>query len=204
MRLKPYVGLSLALIFVFAAYQAIAQTSPAAREAKLPLAIGAGFSGYNPDWGHTHLLGGALWIDYTPNHVPDILHGIGVEVEARDLNYGRSATASPNLRQDVAEGGVIYSWPRYRNFRPYGKLERGFGNTDYESKTLVRYHDSRTVTSVGGGMEFRAARYVWVRTDYEYQFWPDMIFKNSKPVAAVHPQGFTIGASYHFSHPHFR
>jgi opacity protein-like surface antigen len=204
MRVKPYVGLTLALVFVFATYDAMAQTAPAATQAKLPLAIGAGFSGFNSDWGHTHLLGGTLWIDYIPNRVPAILRGIGVEVEARDLNYGRSSTVSPNLREDVAGGGVIYSWPRYRNFHPYGKFEMGLGNIDEESKTLTRSHDSRTVTSVGGGMEFQVSRYVWVRTDYEYQFWPDMIFKYSKPVGAIHPQGFTVGALYHFNGPHFR
>jgi hypothetical protein len=73
MRVKPYVGLTLALVFVFATYDAMAQTAPAATQAKLPLAIGAGFSGFNPDWGHTHLLGGTLWIDYIPNRVPAIL-----------------------------------------------------------------------------------------------------------------------------------
>jgi opacity protein-like surface antigen len=202
MRSKPYLELSLALVFLCAVSPALAQAVPSATKTELPLAIGAGVSGYNPDWGHGHLLGGTLWLDYTPNRVPSLLHGIGLEIAARDLNYGRSST-QPNLREDVAEAGVIYSWRRFRNFRPYGRLLKGYGNIDY-GLAKERLHDSRTVTSVGGGMEFRAARCVWVRVDYEYQFWPDMIFKNSKPVASIHPQGFTAGVLYHFNRPHFR
>jgi hypothetical protein len=204
MRLKPYLGLVLGVLFVFNASHAVAQTAPAATEARLPLAIGAGFSGYNPDWGQGHLLGGTLWIDYTLSHVPSLLRGIGIEAEARDLNYGRSSTESPNLREDLAGGGAIYSWPHYRNFRPYGKFFAGYGNRDAEYYNGIRFHDSRTVTSVGGGVEYRTFRSVWVRADYEYQFWPDMVFKNAKPIAPIHPAGFTIGALYHFNSPRYR
>jgi opacity protein-like surface antigen len=206
MRLKPNLGLSLALLFACSAYHAVAQTAPAAKEAKLPLAIGAGFSGYNPDEGHTHLLGSTVWIDYFPSQMPEFLRGIGIEAEARDLNYDRSSAASPNLREDVAGGGVIYSWPRYRNFRPYGKFFMAYGNTDYEGLNQKRHNDSRTVTSVGGGVEYRAFRSVWVRADYEYQWWPDF-FKhagNTLPAGLLNPQGFTVGALYHFNRPHFR
>jgi opacity protein-like surface antigen len=203
MRLKLYVGLAFALLFVNSAYSAHAQTVPAARGPKVysPLAIGAGFSGFNPDIGHTHLFGGTLWIDYTPDRVPSFLRGIGIEVEARDLNYGRSAAAEPDLREDVASGGVIYSWPHFRNFRPYGKFLIGFGNADeYDARLRLKFHDSRTVTSFGGGLEYRAFKGVWVRGDYEYQSWPDF-FKHSNPAipaGLLNPQGFTIGAMYHF------
>jgi opacity protein-like surface antigen len=136
--------------------------------------------------------------------VPHLLRGIGLEVEARDLNYGRSATQPPDLRDDVASGGVIYSWHRFRSIRPYGKFLMGYGNTDEGSLvSTVRWHDSRTVTSMGGGVEYRAWRSVWVRADYEYQTWPDF-FKHSNPAipqGLLNPQGFTVGAMYHFGPP---
>jgi opacity protein-like surface antigen len=109
------------------------------------------------------------------------------------------------VREDTALGGVIYSWPRYRDFRPYGKFQMGYGNADEEN---VQYHvkwtDSRTVTSMGGGMDYRVLEHVWVRVDYEYQLWPDF-FKhpnNIPPAGRLKPQGFTVGAMYHFSHRH--
>jgi opacity protein-like surface antigen len=176
-----------------------------------PIAVGIGLSGFNPDYGHGHMLGGTLWIDYFPERLPSRLHGLGIEAEARDLNYGRSATVHAGLREDVGSGGVIYSWSRFRNFRPYGKFLMGFGNTDYLSTGPYappsRRHDSRTVTSMGGGLEFHAYRTIWVRADYEYQSWPDF-FKHSNhaiPAGLLNPQGFTVGALYHFGgHHHSR
>jgi opacity protein-like surface antigen len=200
MGLKPYLGPTLAALFVCAAYSVLAQTVPAATQNKIPLAVGAGISGYNPDYGQGHLLGGTLWIEYALPHMPSYLSGIGLEAEGRDLNYGRSTTQPANLREDVGEGGVIYSWPRYRNLRPYGKFMMGFGNVDYMGSNLLRYHDSRTITSMGGGVDYRVFRSVWMRADYEYQKWPDM-FKATTPPGTLNPQGFTVGAMYHLSHP---
>jgi opacity protein-like surface antigen len=204
MRTKPCLELSFALFFLCAVSPALAQAVPAGSKTEPPFALGAGISGYNPDWEHGHLLGGTLWLDYIPSRVPPLLHGIGVEVTARDLNYGRSSSQS-DLREDVAEAGVIYSWRRYRNVRPYGKLLMGYGNTDYKT-TRGRGHDSRTTIATGGGVEFRVARCVWVRADYEYQSWPDF-FKHpnsTQPAGKLNPQGFTVGVLYHFNRPHFR
>ena len=207
MCLKQYLGLSLALLFVYVARPALSQTAPAATEKSLPLAIGAGFSGYNPDFGHGHLLGGTLWVGYFPDKVPSVLRGIGVEVEARDLNYGRSSTQPSNLRIDVAQGGLIYSCPHFRNFRPYAKFSEGYGNADDGVSATHRNHDSRTIFSMGGGVEYRLFSKVWMRADYEYQSWPNF-FKHpatqttpARPSGRLNPQGFTLGAMYHFSYP---
>jgi hypothetical protein len=211
MRLKPYLGPTLALLFFSAAYPVYAQSAPAAKEKKIPFAVGAGLSGYNADYGHGHLLGGTLWVDYFPNRLPSILYGIGLEAEARDLNYGRSPAQPANLREDIVQGGLIYSWPHFRNFRPYGKFSEGYGNADDGVSATHRNHDSRTIFSEGGGVEYRAFRSLWVRADYEYQSWPNF-FKHpatvdppepARPSRRLNPQGFTLGAVYHFDRPHF-
>jgi opacity protein-like surface antigen len=200
MLLKLSPRLIVAVLFLCAAHSALAQTVPAATEGRSPLAVGAGVAGYNPDFEHGDLLGGAIWIDYSPERVPQMLHGIGLEVEARDISLNRSST-QPNLEEDTVEGGVFYSWHHYRFIRPYAKLMMGYGNTDDELVIGVRHHDSRTVTIVGGGMEFPTIRAVWVRVDYEYQFWPDF-YKNDNPAGYLTPQGFTVGAMYHFGTRH--
>jgi opacity protein-like surface antigen len=197
MRSKPCLVTFLALFFACAAYSAVAQAVPAATNRSLPLAIGIGLSGYDPAFGHGCVYGGTLWIDYALIQTPSFLRGIGVEVAARDLNYGQSSS-QPGLREDVAEGGVIYSWQRSRRYRPYGKFLMGYGNKDGDSRN-GRWHDSRNITSLGGGMDFRATQSISVRADYEYQFWPDMVFKNNKPVAGIRPQGLTIGVLYRFN-----
>ncbi len=207
MRLKPYLGLALATLFACAASSLSAQAAPAATVSGVPIAIGAGLSGYNPDIGHGHLLGGTLWINYIPNSLPWILSGLGIEAEARDLNYGRSSSQPANLREDIAQGGLIYSWPRYRNFRPYAKFSEGYGNADDAESATHRNHDSRTIFSGGGGFEYHAFQGVWVRLDYEYQSWPNF-FKHpatatepARPSGRCNPQGFTLGVVYHFGHP---
>ena len=212
MRLKSYLELTLAVFLVCAAFPANAQTVPAARDPLLPLAVGAGLSGFEPDMNAGRIYGGTLWIDYSPNWVPSFLHGIGVEANARDISLGRSASQSPNLREDTAEGGVFYSWRHFRSFRPYVKGAGGYGNEDSEGVQkgkLVRGHESRTISAVGGGVELRATREIWVRADYEYQIWPDF-FKHINsagvevgPPGLLNPQGFTVGALYHFNRPHF-
>jgi len=201
-RLKPYLELTLAVFLICAAFPANAQTVPAARDPLLPLAVGAGLSGFEPDINAGRIYGGTLWIDYSPNWVPSFLHGIGIEASVRDISLGRSASQPPNLREDVAEGGVFYSWRHFRSFRPYVKGAGGYGNADYEGSKSARRNESRTISAVGGGVEFRATRRIWVRADYEYQIWPDF-FKATKPAGLLTPQGFTVGALYHFNRFHF-
>lgn len=203
MLLKPCWGLTLAFLFACSSCAAFAQTMPDGTERTVPVSVGAGFSGFNPDHGHGHLLGGTLWVDYRLTRIPNILRGLGVEAEARDLNYGRSLPAQWNLREDTAQGGLMYSWPHYLNFRPYAKYMMGFGNTDYGSLSTTppsRGHDSRTISSMGGGIEYRVSRAIWVRADYEYQSWPDF-FKHTDPTipaGKLNPQGFTVGVMYQF------
>lgn len=206
MQLKLYLGMILSALFFCTLSCSFAQSAPAASEQKFPLAAGVGFSGYNPDFNGGHLLGGTLWIDYSLPYMPWFLHGIGIAGEARDVRYGRSASLAPyDLRQNEAEGGVNYSWRHYSNFRPYGKILFGYGNTEY-GLTTDRHNDSRTIGAVGGGLDYRIFRRVWLRGDYEYQFWPDF-FKHPNttiPAGQLNPQGFTIGAMYHFTLPRVR
>ena len=200
---KPLFGLTLATLVVCAAHSALAQAVPAAKIARASsaVAVGAGFSGYNADFGAGHLLGGTLWIDYTPPLAPRLLHGIGLEVEARDLNYGRSPKAYTNQRMDVASGGVIYTLPRFAKLRPYGKFIMGFGSID-NGAPVRSYHETRTVTSVGGGVDYRVLRKLWARVDYEYQSWPDYFKLNGAAHGgALTPEGFTVGVLYRFGLP---
>jgi len=69
------------------------------------LAIGAGISAVNPDYGHGRLYGGTFWVDFSPIQFPSIARGIGFEIEARDLHFLRSP-GERVLREDVALAGV--------------------------------------------------------------------------------------------------
>jgi opacity protein-like surface antigen len=198
MRMKPYLGLTLAVLFVCATYPVLAQTAPTATRNNPQFAIGAGVSGFNADWGHGIIMGETVWGDYTPTRVPLLLKGIGLEVELRDLDFGRTQTVPPLLVYQTAGGGVIYTWRRFNNIRPYGKFLEEFGGLTWRPSGPIYHHDTRNATIAGGGLEYRTWHNVWLRADYEYQFWPDLFGGKT-----LDPKGFTLGAMYHFNRPHF-
>ncbi len=159
---------------------------PVEQQRGLPLSLGAGYSNFESDLSG-RISGIAVWIDWSFYRAPGPLRGLGIEVEGRDLNFGRTGTM-PNLRFDTIAGGPIYTFRHYRRFHPYGKFLFGFGSIDFTSSIPTYSHDTRGFYDLGGGLDYRLTRTIWLRGDYQYQFWPD--FGN--------PHGFTIGASYDF------
>lgn len=196
MRVKFFFATVIATGLCWLAKPAFSQVAPAAREASIPFSVGAGVSNFDMDWGHTRMYGGTLWADWHPQ-LPRFLNGLGIEAEARDIDYGRPAELPSNFRQDTAGGGIIYTWHHFRNFRPYGKGLIEFGSFDFRSTDPYYSHDTRTVYAPGLGLEFRAYHHLWVRADYEYQFWPNLLGFTADP------QGFTVGAIYDFRHIRF-
>jgi opacity protein-like surface antigen len=182
-----------AALLLSAASPALSQVPQAARKgAGSSLVVGAGFADYDTNWSG-RLGGPTAWADWNFRRGPSLLHGLGIEAEGRDLNYARTGGV-PNLRMDTGEGGLIYTLRQNHRLHPYGKFLLGLGSIDFTIRGYPNYkHDTRTVYAPGGGVEFRALGNIWVRGDYEYQFWPDLVHSH-----ALNPQGFTIGLSYHF------
>jgi len=191
MRLK----LVLAALLI-AAPSAFSQVVPAATQGGFPLVVGGGVADYYTDW-NGRIVGPTVWVDWNFYHVPTILHGIGIEVEGRDLNYDR-VTSTFRMRQDSAGGGLIYTWRHFRNFHPYMKFLLEQGSIDFNIHDPHYDHDTRAVYAPGGGVEYRLVGNVWARGDYEYQFWPNLFHGH-----ALNPRGFTIGAEYDFMRRHF-
>ena len=176
-----------AVILVSAAFSSFAQVAPEAKSLGIPLTVGVGYSNYATDW-HGRLEGPSLWVDWYLNKGPALLQGFGLEAEARDLNYGRN---TPNLRMDTAAGGPIYRWRHFNRFTPYAKFLVGYGSIDFVTSNPNYSHDTRDVLGPGGGAEYRALGNLWVRGNYEYQFWPDFFNHHD-----LNPTGFTVGVSY--------
>jgi opacity protein-like surface antigen len=205
MRLQLNLRVMMAALLAATAVSGFAQTVPTAtgKAGLNHLTVGAGISYFKPDFDNGEMLGGTVWANFFPNWVPRYVRGIGVALEARDINYYRSTTQPANLRQDTAQGGLIYSWSRFSRIRPYAKFLAGLGNTDYESTiTHKRYNDGRTIMSVGGGVDYRITSRIWARGDYEYQRWPNFFFASTPP-GDMNPQGFTGGVSYDIGKLHW-
>lgn len=178
----------LAVAFFAAVSPAFSQTVPSAYQGKLPFSIGGGASNFNPDWSRSRMFGYCIWGDWHPGALPRILDGLGVEVETRDLDFVRSADLASGFRQFTLGGGPIYTYRRFRRFRPYGKVLIDYGRLN-DSPAYVL---TDKVYAPAFGFEYHAIQRLWVRADYEYQMWPGLLGKR------LDPQGFTAGVSYDF------
>jgi len=189
--------IGIVAVLAAATASAFSQAVPAATEGGLPFSIGGGASSMDVDWGHGRMLGGTLWFEYTPGFVPPIMRGIGLEAEARDINYNRGTQPS-NFRQDTAGLGPMFTWRHYPNFRPYAKVLAEYGSFDFTTPYPNYSHDTRTLAVFGGGVEVRAYHHIWIRADYEYQAWQTLLG------GIPDPQGFTLGLKYDFRAYHRR
>lgn len=194
MQMKVTLRLSLTALLLVAMSPAIAQVAPAAKKGgPLPIVAGVGFSNYSMDWGPGNRMNGiAAWVDLYP--FPGDLRELGLEFEGRDINF---LGKTPDLREDTGLMGPIYSWTRYQRVHPYMKYLMGVGSMDFPPfPGLPGYaHDTFLVTSPGGGFDAKIHRHLWVRADYQYQFWHHVFGPHSS-----NPNGFTVGAEWDFRH----
>ena len=182
----------LALIFC-AALPAHSQVPYSAREGNQPFTVGAGFSNFSLDWGNTgpRMNGYTVWGNWRIPH----WRGLGLELEARDINWSAPRTL-PGHRMTTGSGGPIYEWRDWHRFpriRPYAKFLIGYGSIDFPGNAPNYNHDTRTVYSPGGGVNVLVWNRFSVRGEYVYQFWPNLFGHGS-----LTPNGFTIGTVYDF------
>jgi opacity protein-like surface antigen len=185
----------LAALFAATASSIFTQVVPAVKVGGTSqLAVGGGASYFDVDWGSNKMVGYTLWADWRPPFLPHVLNGLHVEFEGRDVHWN-NGDKPPLFRETTGGGGVMYEWQHFEKFRPYAKGLMSFGRINL-GHTLVGTpqppysHDTRTVYAPGGGLEYRVAGNLWVRGDYEYQFWPGLLNKT------LDPTGYTVGAMY--------
>ncbi len=202
MRLKPVTMLIPAVLFMAAALPLSAQSAYSAKRGAWPVAIGAGYSSINTDWGqdahgNPRIVNGVtVWFDW--KKLPFLPHGFGLEAEGEHVNWNQPA-ALPQLRIDAVMGGPTYTYTvrDFRRLRFYGKGMIGFGGINFPP--FGNYsHDTRTIWAPGLGAEYRAWNSFWVRADYEYQYWPNLFSRGH----TLNPHGLTIGMVYDFSTMH--
>jgi|ERR1035437_7662332 hypothetical protein len=95
--------LALFALFFTAAFPAFSQVAPAATTGGFPLSVGGGVSYWDTDWGQSKMEGATVWVDYYLTHVPYILKGLGVELEARDVTFNKGD--KPNNFRQATVGG---------------------------------------------------------------------------------------------------
>lgn len=187
---------------VTAAIPVLAQAPASATEGRFHFKAGAGFSDFNGDFGHGHLMGGALWVDCNPAIFPPALRGLGVEAEGRGVRIGQiSPTEHGSFRQGTLGGGPMYTYLHFRNVHPYVKFLFNFAGQDFNLGNSQFHHETQVAYAPGGGVDYRVFRNLWARADYEYQVWPGAY---GRPAWTLDPQGATLGLSFDFGHFHRR
>lgn len=173
----------------------LAQVAPAVKVSGLPIGIGVGLNDYSIDYGPgRRMLGISAWGDY------NIFHGLGIEVEGMSIFADRPSEIQPQMKQNSIKGGVIYKAHPVWGIHPYAKFLGGVGEIYFPSRNPFYTQDSFTTYGAGGGGEYKIWRTLFVRADYEYQFYKDFLGKGT-----LNPNGVTVGATYYLRgiHRHY-
>lgn len=184
-----------ALIFLLCGFAAISAPAQTVYDGKLApdrFSAGVGFSNFSLDWGPGRRMDGiTAWADWKPEIHARLLQHLGVEVEGREIDFGRPADL-PDMRQETLLAGATYRLPGRGRLRPYAKFLMGIGGIYFYSGTPYD-HDTRPVFAPGGGVDYRVGHGFSVRADYEYQFWHAIFGPHD-----LNPNGVTVGAIYSF------
>lgn len=190
MQLKCIPLMVLAALTAAAALPLSAQSLPAAEQGGWPVTIGGGFSVFNMDFppGSANGVeeGGTLWGDWT--RIPFVPRQLGLESELRSLS-ANPPSSEPGLSSKVFLGGPTYTL-RFSRFSVYGKGMAGYASIHFPAFFGSYTHDTRTIEAAGGGGEYRVWNGVSARADYEYQWWPSLVY------GPLHPRGFTFSLGY--------
>lgn len=170
-----------------------AQVVPSAKRNIPALEIGSGVSVFHPDFGSGTMLGYSVWADYAPGILAQIIPGLAIEAQFKDIGWHRSASQQ-NVDEKTFLGGAKYSWNQYKGIYPFVASKVGYGSIDFFNINFGSYtHDTRTIYSFSGGAQYKIQRHVWAHCDYEYQIWPFLFGRTFEP------RGFTFGLAYDFS-----
>lgn len=188
-RLSVRAVVLLALVTSFA-LPVHPQSPPAAKGHPPSLQVGAEASAFNTD-AITHPVeyGVGLYADF------DVLPFLGLEGEGRTIQFNEQ----DHLRQDALLGGarIFKQWQRAR---PYGKVMLGLGSADFPAGTLARnphqQHDTLPVGVLGAGLDYALKPRLWVRADYEYQFWHGYGRSTEGGTGFLNPWGVSVGISW--------
>lgn len=191
MRSKYFLVLAVATFVLAVALPISAQSDPSAIRGGWPVILGAGFSRFNMDFppsgGKNYEQGATLWADWT--RIPLMPRKLGLEVEYRRLSLN-PPPANPLLKTNVFLGGPTYTW-NFSRLAVYGKGMAGYGSIHF-SGFAPYTSDSRTIVAAGGGAQYRLMGGLLARGEYEYQWWPALVY------GPFHPNGLTISLAYDF------
>lgn len=164
-----------------------AQVVAAGKGGNQQLYVGGTFSDFDPDYGYKRLYGIGAYADY------NLSPRLGAEAEVRFHRFNQLS----NIHEDNYLIGPRISW-RKRRYNFYGKGLFGVG---YFNFPLNAAHGTYLDIALGGGVDYRLTRRIYLRAEYEYQIWPGFVgppdgFTQKNRPNGLTPNGFAFGGSY--------
>jgi hypothetical protein len=170
------LALTFVLMVVAGGRCASAQSVEPADAGRAMLSVGVAASGFTLGYGDRKILGISAWVD------TDTIRRLGFEGEMRRLEYQQTA----NVHAETYLSGVRYHL-NFGRTQPYLKVLGGYGHFTFPYNYAK---GSYFVVAGGGGLDYRLNRRWTVRTDFEYQEWPQFTY------GAMNSLGATVGIRY--------
>lgn len=195
MRSKVGLIAVAAAILCAASSTAFSQAEPSAiGPGGRPLSVGVGFSinflDYSPS---SQMEGIAAWADWNCFRSPGWLSRAAIDVEGRDVNWGRPESL-PTLRVDTIQGGIKYRILQGSRFGFYAKGLGGIGSMDVPPGDLSFTHKTQEIFSFGEGVNMRLNRSFTLNFDGETQVWLKFFDHGGN----LTPTALTVGIFYTF------
>ena len=166
-----------------------AQVVPAGKGGNQQLFVGVNFSDFDPDYGWQRLYGIGGWADY------NLTPRLGAEAEVRFHRFHQLA----DIHEDNYLIGPKYNYHK-RRYTLFAKALFGVGYFNFPENVA---HGTYFDIALGGGLDYRLTRRIFLRGEYEYQIWPGFVGPpDPQPIPLVNrpngltPNGFSVGAAY--------
>jgi len=180
---KFLVGLALLLFPIYLHAQAVSPVTP-----KLAtITVGGYFSYGQTDYGQRHAYGPGAYANFDYRIWRDV--GIGVEGEARFLNFLTDSSSGKGISEQNFLGGPRVTYRVGRRWIPYAKFLIGGSRFHYPS-FISNQSYTYTTYAIGGGVDFRLNDRWTIRpADFEHQHW-------DFPPTGLTPWVYSAGVSY--------
>jgi opacity protein-like surface antigen len=116
-----------------------------------------------------------------------------VEGDARWLSLGGFAGST----ESSYLAGPRYIFSRFGRLQPYGKFLLGEGVIQYPYQIGKGTY---LALAPGGGANYRVARRLTIRAEYEYQIWLNSPGFANEPNHMLKPNGLNVGVAYEVLH----
>jgi opacity protein-like surface antigen len=187
MRFKTILAsVAPAAILMFSGRGLVAQVAPAAKVGGLPIGISVGVSDYDIDYGPDRRMQGLV-----ARAGIGLFHGLGVDFGARTI-FMNTPSGITRMQQTTYLAGAFYESPGIWRLRPFARFGGGIGVIEFPSNNPLYTRDSYVVYAPSGGAEYPITPKVFVRAEYEYQYWRQYHGQHD-----LTPSGYTVGVTYY-------